>query len=74
MVYATLKFVAVCTRVAWFSQKSGCSYAHPLPEVSANTDTQCNTQCKYTGNADLFDSVSGDASNVEEFIEVQAMD
>ena len=33
MVYATVKFVAVCTRVAWFCHKSGGSNAHLLSEV-----------------------------------------
>jgi hypothetical protein len=62
MVYATVKFVAVCTRVAWFSHKSGGSNAHLLPEVLVNTDT----------HLDLFDSESEDASDFEELIEVQA--
>ena len=62
VVYATVKFVAVCTRVAWFSHKSGVSNAHLLPEVLVNTDT----------HLDLFDSESEDASDFEELIEVQA--
>ena len=63
MVYATVKFVAVCARVAWFSHKSGGFNAHLiLPEVLINTDT----------HLDLFDSESEDASDFEELIEVQA--
>ena len=62
MVYATVKFVAVCTKVAWFSHKSGGSNAHLLPEVLVNTDT----------HLDLLDSESEDASDFEELIEVQA--
>ena len=62
MVYATVKFVAVCTRVAWFSHKAGGSNAHLLPEVLVNTDT----------HLDLFDSEFEDASDFEELIEVHA--
>ena len=52
----------MCTRVAWFSHKSGGSNAHLLPEVLVNTDT----------HLDLFDSETEDASDFEELIEVQA--
>jgi hypothetical protein len=38
MVVATVKLVAVCTRVAWFTHKSGASLAHGLPEALVNTD------------------------------------
>ena len=62
MVHATVKFVAVCTRVAWFSRKSGGSNVHLLPEVLINTDT----------HLDMFDSESENASDFEELIEVQA--
>jgi len=48
---SSVKFVAVCTRVAWFSHKSGGLNAHLLPEVLVNTDT----------HLDLFDSESEDA-------------
>jgi hypothetical protein len=41
-----VKLVAVCTRVAWFSHKSGGFLAHDLPEVLVNTDA----------HLDLFDS------------------
>ena len=53
---------AVCTRVAWFSDKSGGSNAHLLPDVLVNIDT----------HLDLFHSESEDASDFEELIEVQA--
>ena len=53
MVYATVKLVAVCTRVAWISQKSGGSSVHLLPEVLVNTYT----------HLDLFDSEAEAASN-----------
>ena len=44
----------MCSRVAWFSHKSGDISAHLLPEVLVrNTDTHLN----------LFDSESGDASD-----------
>jgi hypothetical protein len=33
-----VKLVAVCTRVAWFSHKSGGFLAHDLPEVLVNAD------------------------------------
>ena len=62
MVYATVKLVAVCTRVAWFSHMSGGSKVHLLPEGLVNTDT----------HLDLLDSESEDASDFEELIEVQA--
>ena len=54
--------VTVCTRVAWFSHKSGGSNAHLLPEVLVYTDT----------HLDLFDSGSEDASDFAKLIEVQA--
>ena len=61
-----MKFVAVCTRVAWFSHSSISlevpSHAHLLPEVLVNTET----------HLDLFNSESEDASDFEELIEVQA--
>jgi hypothetical protein len=38
MVVEMVKLVAVCTRVAWFSHKSGGFLAHDLPEVLVNTD------------------------------------
>ena len=64
MVYATVKFVAVCTRVAWFSHSSGGYNAHLLPEVLVDTDT----------HLDLSESEkSENASDFEELIiEVQA--
>ena len=51
MVYVTVKFVAVCTRVAWFSHLSRGSNALLLPEVLVNKDT----------HLDLFDTESEDA-------------
>ena len=57
-----MKFAAVCTKVAWFSHKTGGSNPHLLPEVLVNTDT----------HLDMFDSESEDASDFEERIEVQA--
>jgi hypothetical protein len=60
MVVAMVKLVAVCTRVAWFSHKSGVFLAHDLPEVLVNTDA----------HLDLFDSESEDASDYEELMEV----
>ena len=62
MVYATVKSVAVCTRVAWLSHKYGGSDAHLLLEVLVNTDT----------HLDLFDSKHKGAADFEEVIEVQA--
>ena len=61
MVHATLKF-AVCTRVAWFSHKSGGPNAHLLPEVLLDTYPHLH----------LSDSESEDASDIEELIRVQA--
>jgi hypothetical protein len=55
-----VKLVAVCTRVAWFSHKSGGFLAHDLPEVLVNTDA----------HFDLFDSESEDTSDYEELMEV----
>jgi hypothetical protein len=55
-----VKLVAVCTRVAWFSHKSGGFLAHDLPEVLVSTDA----------HLDLFDSESEDASDYEELMEV----
>jgi hypothetical protein len=61
MVVAMVKLVAVCTRVAWLSHKSGGFLAHDLPEVLVNTDA----------HLDLFDSESKDASDYhEELMEV----
>ena len=62
MVHATVKFVAVCTRVAWFFHQCGGPTAHLLPEVFLNIDT----------HLDLFDSESDHASDFEDLMKVQA--
>ena len=40
MVNATVKFVAVCTRVAWFSHKSAGYNAHTLLEDLFDSESE----------------------------------